>query len=461
MPSTNSAPTPIDKSLCSKLAPTLLSSPVRQLARNIVSNELSGDFQNLLINREARLRSNHVYSDVLSIEGKPTSQKSSGRCWMFAALNVMRLPMMKRHTYLFFYDKLERFNYVLEQILDTLDEPVDSRVLMHLLQAPLMDGGQWDMLANLVQKYGIVPKQAFPETLTSGASRRMNKLLTHKLRQFSMELRRSYQNGTAVPELRSEHKPKMIQTALNILLVFFGTPPAQFDWSFYDKSKKYRIFRDLTPQSFFEKCVPFRLNAQISLVHDPRNEYFKLYTVSRLGNVVGGNPIRYLNLPIDELKRYTAATILDGSPVWFGCDWGKHNNRPLSLMDPELLDIGLVFGNDAAPNVMTKRERLDYGESLMTHAMVFTGMDLAAPHTKPPQILSKDFQVTIKKWRVENSHGERGKGKGYMSMTDVWFNEFLYQVAIDKDRLTQELQDVVDSNELITLPPWDPLGALA
>jgi bleomycin hydrolase len=541
-----STPTALDAHMAGSAAAELFADPRSRLARNVISNDLAGsdtfsNFQNLLIDRSVRVASDHVFSDVLAREGKPTSQKSSGRCWMFAALNVMRLGMMKKwnlpdsfelsHSYLFFYDKIERFNYVLEQILDTLDEPCDSRVLMHLLSAPLMDGGQWDMLANLVAKYGVVPKCQFPETLTSGASRRMNRLLTHKLRQFACELRRAHAEGggnVTAASLRAERKPAMLRTALRILLVFFGQPPgaspgATFDWCFYDKAKKYRSIRGLTPQRFFAECVPFRCSAQVSLVHDPRNPYFRCYTVARLGNVVGGRDIKYLNVPVEELRRYAAATLLAGEPVWFGCDWGKCNNRPLSLMDPKLLDVGLVFGADAAPDVMDKRARLDYGESLMTHAMIFTGVDLAAPRpegfprpTKPffgedaaaekgkkgggaeeakgqgPQPTTKEgaaagqeeapaqkkaakaedfcaaepsavpdgFQVKVNKWRVENSHGDRGRGKGYMCMTDCWFDEFLYQVAIDEARLAPRLREALREPPTV-LPPWDPLGALA
>ena len=175
--------------LAASVAAAHFAEPKNVLARNVIANDLikpgfaDQPIADLLIDRDARIGAEHIYSDVLATEGKPSSQKASGRCWMFAALNVMRLPMMRRysldssfelsHSYLFFYDKLERFNYVLEQVLDTTSEPVDSRLLMHLLHAPLMDGGQWDMLSSLVAKYGVVPKTAYPETLTSGASRSM------------------------------------------------------------------------------------------------------------------------------------------------------------------------------------------------------------------------------------------------------------------------------------------------
>lgn len=494
-------------------AEEFLADPASKLARNVISNDLggkAGDFPNLLINRDIRTsnRSSHVFSDVLKKEGKPTSQKSSGRCWLFAALNIMRIPMMHRlglpesfelsQTYLFFYDKLERSNYFLESILDTSNESTDSRLICHLLKSPLNDGGQWDMIVNLVHKYGVVPKSVFPETLTSGASRNMNRLVTHKLRQYAMELRAAIEGGADIATLRKTTKKKMLDTITRILLTFFGCPPTKFDWSFYDKDKKHHCMKDLTPQEFCKNQVQFPITSYVSLINDPRNEYYKVYSVARLGNVIGEDafPIRYLNVPIEDLKRYTAYMLLGGatgerrgSPVWFGCDFGKHNHRPLSMLDTKLMDYGLVFGEGARDNVLTKKDRLVFGESLMTHAMIFTGLDReqndvesetgtkgkgkakgtgkkgakkkkGSEEIPPLPPVPDDFNVSVNKWRVENSHGEKGTGKGFLIMSDDWFDQYMYQVAVPEEVLAPKLARVLKETPII-LPPWDPMGALA
>lgn len=517
----------IPNTLLSKCAKDFALDRHSQMAKNVIANDLNHDYLNLLIDRDVRTseRCQHVFSDVIKKEGKPTSQRASGRCWMFAGLNLMRVQVMRRlglpdnfefsESYLFFFDKLERTNYFLEQIMDTLGEPVESRLVMHLLKSPVMDGGQWDMFVNLVHKYGLVPKSVFPETLTSGSSRQMNRLITHKLRQFAMELRTAAAAGSTVAQLRTQLKPKMLKIITRILLVFFGAPPTTFDWSYYSthKDKKFVCVKGLTPRSFLTEHVQFPITSYVSLINDPRNEYYKLYSVDRLGNTLGQDtlPIRYINLPIEELKRYAAYTLLtDGIPVWFGCDFGKHNHRPLSVLDTKLLDKEMVFGPDAGDGVMSKADRLLYRESLMTHAMVFTGLNRAVPEDEKAGGVLKgkgkgkgkdkgkaskgktkkgskgkgkgvkkaggkgkkakavegagpippEFAVEATKWRVENSHGEKGAGKGFMIMTDEWFNEFMYQIAVNKATLAPEVLAILEQTPTV-LPPWDPMGSLA
>lgn len=241
-------------------------------------------------------------------------------------------------------------------------------------------------------------------------------------------------------------KQEMMEEIHRILLVFFGEPPSKFDWTFYDKDGKFQRFEGLTPQSFYKDLVPFDVNEMISVINDPRNEYGKLYTVAHLGNIAGGVPIRYLNLPIDDLRRLAMKKIDEGIPVWFGCDVGKHFHRELGVMDDKIYDYELVFGTSPS---MDKRQRLLYGESLMTHAMVFTGYNkLREGDDKPNQ------------WRVENSWGEKNGDKGYLVMSDTWFDQFMYQIAIDKASLAPELVAKFDE-EPIVLPAWDPMGSLA
>ncbi len=442
-------------------------------SRNAVATT---DVLTVVQNRDVLARGDrHVYSNRCSKEGRCTSQKSSGRCWMFAMCNVMRVAMMKRFKlpddfelsqgYLFFYDKLERGNYFLTSVIKTVDLPVDSRLVSHLASDPLCDGGQWDMLVNIVEKWGVCPKTAFPETKCCVASRRMNQFLVNKLRTWACELRAfaaapGAPQGSALLDALYAKKTEYMRTFHKILATFFGAPPTTFDWRFRDKDKTFHCFTGLTPQSFYARMVPFDISSHVSLIHDPRNEYYKLYTVAFLGNVVGGHGIRYINVPIDELRAAAVKTIDGDQPVWFGCDVGKSLQRADGLLDLDVYDFESAFGTGFG---MDKRERLLYGESLMTHAMVFTAYDRAQaegvndtvpadpadsaepaePAAAGGEAKEADTKTQKKKapkpernapvggagalraWRVENSWGTDKGDKGYLHMTDAWFGEWV------------------------------------
>ena len=343
--------------------------------------------------RLAAMASPH-FSHTLADELKATSQGSSGRCWIFAALNVLRYDLAKTHslpadfelsqTYVYFYDKLERVNYFLEQCIALKDEAVDSRLFQHILTSPLGDGGQWDMLANVVAKYGVVPKSAFGETFTTKASRRMNRTLTARLRGWACALREGDKDAGELRRLKEQY----LEEAQTILMIHLGTPPASFDWSFTPKkaatkkktttteasgdaaekpTPKHKPFvrhRGLTPLGFLETFCggAASMLSKVSLVHDPRNPYFTAFTVSQLGNVVGGRDILYLNVPIAVLKNAAAAMLRKGEPVWFGCDVAKDLARQEGVMDTEMWREELVYGSTTT---MSKVDRLRFGQSLM------------------------------------------------------------------------------------------------
>jgi len=343
-----------------------------------------------------------------------------------------------------FYDKLEKANYFLENIIQTAEKPTDSRLVMHLLNSPIQDGGQWDMFVNLLMKYGTVPKKLMAESYHSSHSAQMNKLITRKLREFAKDLRSKIVQGSSKSSI-SRLKEEMLSTIYQMLCISLGTPPDKFDWSIRDKKDKFRRFTDLTPQSFFGEHVSIDLNDFVCLINDPREftNYNKTYTVEYLGNVYGGNIIRYLNLENSELKKYTIKSIKADDPVWFGCDVGKFFTRQFGVMDTNLFEFDKFFGTSFG---MDKAERLDYGDSVMTHAMLFTGVDLK--NKKPI------------KWRVENSWGDEHGEKGFDIMTDPWFDQFMYEVVIHKKHLTKAMLDLYNM-EPIGLPPWDPMGSLA
>lgn len=405
------------------------------------------------LNHEARRRNPHTFSLSLK-QGSVTNQKQSGRCWLFAAMNVMRSRIIQKwnledfelsQNYMLFWDKLEKSNYFLENILDTLQEPIGSRLLDFLLRDPVGDGGQWDMMANLVEKYGVVPKYAMPESAVSSSTREMGQVMTELLRRDAAVLRRMASGGADREALTAE-KEKMLGEIYRILVICLGEPPRTVDFQVRDKEDHFIRDCGLTPKQFFDKYVDLNLGDYISLINAPTSDkpFYHSYTVKMLGNVKEGRPVRYINLPIGELKEAAIAQMKDGEPVWFGCDVGPYSERETGLLDPDNYD----YENTLQIRLdMTKAERLDYGQSLMTHAMVFQGVNLD-PDGRPTR------------WRVENSWGDEPGQKGYYVMSDAWFDEYMYQVVVHKKYLNSRQLAVIDS-EMTELNPWDPMGSLA
>lgn len=447
------------------------------LAMNAVSRS---EMRGVLISRDHAVGSEsvHTFSHHLDKEAKVTNQKSSGRCWLFAALNVFRIDMMRKYklddfefsqTYLFWYDKLEKSCWFLDSVIKTADEPLDGRLMQFLLQSPVQDGGQWDMVVNLIEKYGLVPKSAFPESAHSGNTRPLNWLITVQLREGAARLRALVAAHGAASAAVREAKEQILSDVYRIMAITVGEPPRTFDWTFRDKDKVVTTYRGLTPASFYRDHVGRDVSRMISLVNDPRNEYYRLYTVEYLGNVVGGRPVIYVNLPIAELKKYAAAAIcgkaveqlekangspgavqqqkaVAGEPVWFGCDVGKFSDGTTGVMDMEYYDYRITYDISFG---LDKADRLRLGESAMTHAMTLNAVHLDEATLQPLR------------WRVENSWGEARGEKGFFSMTDGWFEQYVYQIVVDRSLLPPRVADVIDAGEVTALPPWDPLGALA
>ncbi|MEA2078163.1 MAG: C1 family peptidase [Candidatus Marinimicrobia bacterium] len=394
----------------------------------------------------------HTFSLELET-GEITSQDKSGRCWLFAGLNTMRFRVMKKlnlknfelsQSYAMFFDKLEKANYFLENILETLNEPTDSRLIMWLLDAPLQDGGQWDMFTALIDKYGVVPKSVMPETYSSSNSSRMNGILTLTLRGFAADLRKANKAGKGMNELHEE-KAKMITEFYRLLTLFLGIPPINFTFEYVDKDKKFYREMNCTPQSFYDKYVSMDMNNYISIINAPTQDkpYNKTFTVQYLGNVEGGNPVKYLNVDMKVFKKLAIKQMKDSEPVWFGSDVGKKMKREDGILDEHIYDYERTLRTQFK---LDKAGRLDYGDSLMTHAMVLTGVNLI------------DDQPN--RWKVENSWGDKNGNKGYFVMSDAWFDQYVYQIVIDKKYLSPELLKAWDTKP-IELKPWDPMGSLA
>jgi len=413
------------------------------------------------LSRRTLEQTNHVFTYAVEHEGKPiTNQKSSGRCWIFALLNCIRLPFMKEYNldefefsqnYLFYWDKIERCNYFLNNIVKTAkrNEPVEGRLVSFLLSDPTSDGGQWDMLVNLITKHGLMPKKCFPEAFSSESSMRMNSILKSKLREYARTLRNLVAKGSS-DDVLNKQIDEMMFDVYKVVGICLGIPTNSFTWEYYDKSKKYKSVGPISPLDFYENYVKkvFNVEDKVCLVTDPRpsNSYEQGYTVDCLGNVVNGRPVFYNNQPVDLLLDMVVKSIRAGEPVWFGCEVSKRFASKQGIEDERVHDFKLVFDIDIQTD-LTKAERLIYGESSMTHAMVFTAVSLH-DDGRP------------RKLRVENSWGEDRGEKGYLVMTADWFKEFGFEVVVDKKFVPEEVLKVFDMDPIV-LPAWDPMGTLA
>ena len=441
----------ISKTNISKFNKNFKNCPTNKISRNALTRT---QINNIAMDWDAFRMIDHSYSDVVNNEMKKvTNQKSSGRCWGFAGLNLMRISLSEKYNlgyfefyqnFFMFFDKLEKSNYFLENILKTLDESYDSRLMMHLLDSPVQDGGQWDMFVNLIEKYGVVPQSVMAESFQSSQSRMMNQFLTRKLREFAWTLRTINTKGKKLSELRKE-KEKMMSVIYSMLCVCLGNPPDKFDWQTRDKKNKFIRLTDLNPVDFYKKHSGVNLKEKLCLIHAPMSnkKMNELYTVSFLGNVIEGQIIKYANVELADIKKAAIKSIKNNESVWFGCDVGKMFHRDLGLMDMDLYDYEALFNTNFA---MNKATRLEYGDSMMTHAMLFTGVDI--------------INGKARRWRVENSWGVKGGDKGYYLMTDKWFDEYNYEIVVDKKYLPKRILELFD-REPIKLAPWDPMGALA
>ena len=403
--------------------------------------------------RSAAVENTPVFSLDLT-KNKVSDQKASGRCWMFAALNTFRHKMIagfqledfelsQAHT--FFWDKYEKSNWFLEQVIATADQELTSRKVKFLLDTPQQDGGQWDMVVALFEKYGVVPKSVYPESISSSNSRELNQILNKLLRQDAQILRELVAEGANSSELQAK-KEELLQEVFNFLAMNLGLPPRQFDFSYRDKDNHFHSESGLTPLTFYQKYVDLKLADYVSIINAPTADkpYGRSYTVEMLGNVVGSKPVRYLNVEMDRLKELAIAQMQAGETVWFGSDVGQSSNRKAGVMAEGMHDFTASMDIRLTQD---KAGRLDYSESLMTHAMVLTGVDL-------------DENGKAKKWKVENSWGEKVGNKGYFVASDAWMDEYTYQIVVRKEFLTAAELAAYEAEPLV-LSPWDPMGALA
>ncbi|HFI0301406.1 TPA: aminopeptidase C [Streptococcus suis] len=440
----------LDFDFTERLYANYLANPSLQATENAVSHN---GLLKSLETRQSAIDNDYVFSIDLTKDAV-SNQKASGRCWMFAALNTFRhklisdfklenFELSQAHT--FFWDKYEKSNWFLEQIIATADLEIGSRKVKFLLDTPQQDGGQWDMVVALFEKYGVVPKSVYPESISSSASRELNQYLNKLLRQDAQILRDLLAKGASSEEVQVQ-KENLLQEIFNFLAVNLGLPPRSFDFAYRDKDNVYHRDTNVTPQAFYEKYVGLKLSDYVSIINAPTTDkpYNKSYTVELLGNVVGAPAVRYLNVEMNRFKELAIAQLKAGESVWFGSDVGQSSNRQTGIMATNTYDfsssLGIHFHQD-------KAGRLDYSESLMTHAMVLTGVDL-------------DDNEQPLKWKVENSWGDKVGDKGYFVASDSWMDEYTYQIVVRKEFLTPEELAAYQAQPQV-LAPWDPMGALA
>jgi bleomycin hydrolase len=421
----------------------------------------------VLSSRSATIQDTQIFNIKIPTEGSPiTNQASSGRCWLFASTNVFRVAIMKKYklssfqlsqAYLFYWDKIEKANYFLESILDTTSEAIDSRIIQALMASPVGDGGQWDMVANLVEKYGLVPQSLYPDSFNASNSSIMDRLITTKLREDAIILRNIASSNATPDTIKStiaSEKDKMLREIHLILTLMLGPPPppnTAFTWEYTDRdgnlgtvtTRPTAFARELSDARTVRALNGTDVHRLFSLVNDPRNAYNRLLSVSRLGNVWEGRAVTYVNVDMSTMKDACIATLKRGIPVFFGCDVGKYSDSTKGIMDTALYEYELGFNIKLG---MSKAARLQTAESQMTHAMVLTGVHVV--EGKPVR------------WRVENSWSDRVGDKGYFVMSDAWMDEFVYQAVVDPSVVSSTVRKVLEQKPKM-LELWDPMGALA
>lgn len=416
------------------------------LRRALVKNSL----EDISYIHEADAHTNFKFSiDLETLP--PTNQQSTGRCWLFAGLNVLREAAAKKYNvkniefsqnYIAFFDKYEKINYFIEAIDDHLHVDGDDRTLKHLLSQGIQDGGQWDMFVSLVLKYGIVIKDAMPETNTSSNTRFLNRLINIQLRKYTAKARQLAKDNK-LKEIKTL-KEETLKNLYNLLSATLGIPPKTFNFEYVDNEKTYHLIKDIDPLKFYED-LDYNLADYVSIINAPTSDkpFNQSYTIKYLGNVIGGRDIRHLNVEMPRLVELVLSQLTDKEVVWFGCDVTFDNDRKRGIWNDSAYDFSTTFLMDFN---MSKEDRLNYVQGQMNHAMVITGVNL-------------DNKIPTK-WKIENSWGEERGQKGYYLMTHSWFNEHTYQAVIHKKYLTKEEYNNY-LKEPTLLKPWDPMGSLA
>ena len=405
----------------------------------------SNDIRDLTLNREITATNDDVFSFSLPTKGI-TDQESSGRCWMFAGLNVLRQDVIKRYklddfelsqSYMAFYDRLEKSNVFLEFIIETRARDLLDREVDHMLDDPVSDGGYWGYVVGLVEKYGVLPKKFMGETKSSSDTKRMDNVFHSLLRRDAAILREMAANGKSVTALRAE-KMNMLQDVMRLLVINYGQPPSEFVWRVVSDSGVVTESKTYTPQQFYREVIGTNLGDYVSLADFPIHPYAKHYSIQLTKAMADKPDIDFVNVEMKRMKEIALTALLDSQRVWFGCDMGFDVSGKKGLMIKGLVDYESLFG---VPLGMTKTQRLNYRHSSSNHSMVLVGVDMVdgKPH----------------RWRVENSWGDERGDKGFFTMSDDWFDEYVLNVIVPRKYVPQDLLAALQQPPT-PLPVWDP-----
>ena len=381
-----------------------------------------------------------------------TDQKSSGRCWMFTGMNVMRNKAIRQHklpdnfqfsqAYTFFYDQLEKSNLFLQAIIDTYKKPMTDQEVEWLFKNPLSDGGQFTGIANLVEKYGLVPSDVMPETYNTNNTSSISGLLKLKLREYGLELRDMAAQKGMTPAKLTARKTEMLGTIYRMLALTMGEPPAEFTWTQRNTKGEAVSTETYTPMSFYEKYAKTDFSKYYMVMNDPTREYYKVYEIQYDRHVYDGQNWKYINLPMSEIAPMCIASIKDSTMMYFSCDVGKFLDRDKGFMDPNNYDYGSLMGTTFG---MDKKQRVSTFASGSSHAMTLCAVDL-----------DKDGKPL--KWMVENSWGPNYGWQGNLIMTNEWFNEYMFRVVLEEKYIPANIRALL-SQKPIMLPAWDPMFA--
>lgn len=415
----------------------------RALTNAISNNEID----KLALNRENMGKVDKYISNRVNTKGI-TDQKSSGRCWLYTGLNVIRVQVIEKNdmegfelsqTYPFFWDQLEKANLFLEGIIQSANQPLDDKRVDWLLKNPIGDGGQWTGVVDLVQKYGLVPSDVMPDSKNSEATRWMSKLLAEKLRQQAMTLREMTSEGVKDKSIK-EAKVDMLKDIYRILVLTLGEPPAEFKWRYKKTNGDLSEMKTYTPKTFLTEFVKEDLSDYIMFMNDPSREYYKLYEIDYDRHTIEGGNWKYINLPANEIKEFAKASIIGNKAMYFSCDVGKQLNKEEGTLDVNNYNYNDLMGVNFD---MSKTRRIQTFASGSTHGMNLMGVDL-------------DENGNTRKWLLENSWGQKAGFNGFLIMTDEWFNEYMFRLVIKKEFVSAQVMDILNTEPTL-LPPWDPM----
>ncbi|MBP5664144.1 MAG: C1 family peptidase [Bacteroidales bacterium] len=438
----------ITSEMLTKIKAGYQNTPENKALRNAI---VANDINKLAANADNSTAFDDHFSNKVNSKAI-TDQKSSGRCWMFTGMNVMRSKAIAKHNlpadfqfsqaYTFFWDQLEKSNLFLQAVLDHRAKSMEDKYVEWLFKHPIGDGGQFTGVADLVTKYGIVPKDVMPETYSSNSTSRMSNILSLKLREYGLELRKMANNKSTTEQQLQDRKTEMLQTIYRILAMTIGEPPTEFTWTQRDASGKAVSTETYTPQSFFKKYVDEDFSKYYMIMNDPTREYYKVYEIEYDRHVYDGKNWVYLNLPMEDIAPLAIASIKDSTMMYFSCDVGKFLDRDKGWLDVNNYDYASLFGTTFN---MTKKERVATFASGSSHAMTLCAVDLDA-NGKPL------------KWMVENSWGSSYGHNGFLIMTNEWFNEYMFRVVVEEKYMPSKFL-VLLKQKPIMLPPWDPMFA--